>query len=115
MDLIWVRRDWLQKMLDTLDMVPAHLLELRTRMARPTLTEVHSSKLHPMVKQRPTDPAHSQDISSSRRINTKAGFPLPLQHRPIKHTRLPSHIRQPIVRAMHQQQLWDLCTFRPLM
>jgi hypothetical protein len=110
-----VRRDWLQMMLDTLDMLPAHLLELRTRMARPTLTEVHDSKLHPTVKRRPTDPAHSQDISSSRRINAKTDFPLPLQHRPIKHTRLPSHIRQPIVRAMHQQQLWDLCTVHPLM
>jgi hypothetical protein len=102
-------------MLDTLDMLPAHFLELRTRMASPTLTEVHDSKLHPTAKQRPTDPARSQDISSSRRINAKAGFPLPLQHRPINHTRLPSHIRQPIVRAMHQQQLWDLCMFHPLM
>src|SRR5271154_1577687 len=99
MDLIWVRRGWLQKVLDTLDTVPA-------RVARPTLTEVHDSKLHPTVRQRPTDPAHSQDISSSRRINAKAGFPLPPQHRPTKHTCLPSHIRQPIVRAMHQQQLW---------
>ena len=112
MDLIWVRRDWLQKTLDT---VLAQLPELRTRMALPTLTEVHMTKLHPMGEQRPTDLAHSQDISSSSRINTKAGFKVPLQHRPIKHTRLTNHIRQPIVHAMHQQQLWDLCTCRPLM
>src|ERR1700758_5629368 len=100
MDLIWARRDWLLKTLDT---VLAHLLELHTRMALPTLTEVHMTKLHPTGEQRPTDLAHSQDISSSSRINKKAGFTVPLQHRPIKHTRL-NHIRQLIVHVTYQQQ-----------